>query len=97
LTNNLCPIARSFVEGRAELVHDVGSDDVWRDQYRRIASRYVDPEGAEAYVANTINEPRGLYRVKLDDADVKTWRMPLEGEDGMGIWHNRYYQPNTRF
>ena len=33
----------------------------------------------------------------LADAKVSTWRMPLEGEDGMGIWHDRYYVPGTSF
>ncbi|MEM7077398.1 MAG: pyridoxamine 5'-phosphate oxidase family protein [Pseudomonadota bacterium] len=91
------PYRKVIVEGSAELVHDVGNDDVWRDQYRRIANRYVDAEGAEAYVQNTIDQPRGLYRVVLADASVKTWRMPLQGEDGMGIWHERYYVPGTSF
>ena len=91
------PYRKVLVDGSAELVHDIGEDDVWRDQYRRIAKRYVDEEGAEAYVSNTIDQPRGLYRVKLDDAEVSSWRMPLEGEDGMGIWHDRYYTPGTSF
>lgn len=92
------PYRKVIVEGTAELVYDVGHDDAWRDQYRRIASRYVPPDAAEAYVQNTINEPRGLYRVLLDDAKVRTWRMPVEGEAQEGIWHNRYYQdPNVRF
>ena len=91
------PYRKVIVEGSAELVHDVGEDDVWRDQYRRIAQRYVDNEGAEAYVQNTIDQPRGLYRVGLADMKVSTWRMPVEGEDGMGIWHGRYYVPGTQF
>ena len=91
------PYRKVLVEGAAELVHDIGEDDVWRDQYRRIAQRYVDAEGAEAYVQNTIDQPRGLYRVRLSEAKVNTWRMPLEGEDGMGIWHDRYYTPGTSF
>ena len=91
------PYRKVIVEGSAELVHDVGEDDVWRDQYRRIAKRYVDNEGAEAYVQNTIDQPRGLYRVGLADMKVSTWRMPVEGEDGMGIWHGRYYVPGTQF
>ena len=91
------PYRKVLVEGQAALVHDVGADDVWRDQYRRIAERYVNREGAEAYVQNTIDQPRGLYRVALADAKVSTWRMPLEGEDGMGIWHDRYYVPGTQF
>lgn len=91
------PYRKVIVEGEAELVHDVGEDDLWRDQYRRIAGRYVDAEGAEAYVQNTIDQPRGLFRVVLADARLSTWRMPVEGEDGMGIWHERYYVPGTEF
>ena len=91
------PYRKVIVEGRATLVHDVGEDELWRDQYRRIAKRYVDDEAADAYVNNTIEQPRGLYRVKLEETTVKTWRMPVEGEDGMGIWHQRYYQPGTKF
>ncbi|MGK0222534.1 MAG: nitroimidazol reductase NimA-like FMN-containing flavoprotein [Limisphaerales bacterium] len=91
------PYRKVIVEGEAELVHDVGDDKVWRDQYRRIAGRYVDPEGAEAYVQNTIDQPRGLFRVVLAKAKVNSWRMPVEGEDGMGIWHDRYYTPGTQF
>ena len=91
------PYRKVIIEGVAELVHDVGEDDVWRDQYRRIVGRYVDPAGAEAYVQNTIDQPRGLFRVPLEGSKVTSWRMPLEGEDGMGIWHDRYYVPGTSF
>jgi PPOX class probable F420-dependent enzyme len=91
------PYRKVIVEGTAELVYDVGHDDDWRDQYRRIAGRYVDAEGAQAYVQNTIDQPRGLFRVSLEESEVKTWRMPVEGEDGMGIWADRYYVPGTSF
>ena len=91
------PYRKVLVEGAAELVHDVGEDDVWRDRYRRIARRYVDEDGAEAYIQNTIDQPRGLYRLALAGAKVSTWRMPVAGEDGMGIWHGRYYTPGTKF
>ncbi len=91
------PYRKVLIEGQAELVYETGNDDAWRDQYRRIAERYVDREGAEAYVQNTIDQPRGLYRVVLEEAKVTTWRMPVEGEDGMGIWHDRYYVPGTSF
>jgi hypothetical protein len=89
------PYRKVVVEGRAELVHDVGEDDVWRDRYRRIAERYVPPAGAQAYIGDTIDEPRGLYRVRLADARVKSWRMPLESEDPRGRWHDRYYHAGT--
>ena len=57
----------------------------------------MDEASAEAYVQNTIDQPRGLFRVPLDNARVTTWRMPLEGEEGMGIWHPRYYVEGTSF
>ena len=91
------PYRKVIVEGRAELVHDIGEDDVWRDLYRRIAKRYVGDAEAEAYVQNTIDQPRGLYRVVMSEGEVKTWRMPVAGEAPEGIWHSRYYKPDTKF
>ena len=91
------PYRKVIIEGRAELLHDVGEDDVWRDLYRRIARRYVGDAEAEAYVQNTIDQPRGLYRVVMSEAQVKTWRMPVAGEAPEGIWHQRYYRPDTKF
>ncbi len=92
------PYRKVLIDGTAELVHDIGNDDEWRNIYRDIAKRYVDDEGAEGYIQNTINEPRGLYKVALSDAKVRTWRMPIEGEDPEGIWHSRYYQdPGIKF
>ena len=70
-------------------------DDAWRDLYRRIAGRYIDAEAAEAYIQTTIDEPRGLYRVRLAGARVRSWRMPVTGEDPTGIWHRRYYRTAT--
>jgi len=89
------PYRKVIAEGEAELCYDVGSDDEWRDLYRQIAERYVPPEAARSYIENTIEQPRGLYRLDLGKADVKTWRMPLEGEAAEGIWHERYYVPGT--
>ena len=89
------PYRKVIVEGEAELVHDLGHDDDWRDLYRDIACRYVDPEAAESYVQSTIDQTRGLYRVTLADATVKTWRMPTGDEPAHGIWHRRYYADGT--
>ncbi len=92
------PYRKVIVEGIAELLHDIGEDDAWRDLYRRIARRYVPDAGAEAYIRNTINEPRGLFRLGLAEAKVRSWRMPVKGEAGEGIWHQKYYQdPNAEF
>ncbi len=91
------PYRKILAEGPAELVYDVGQDADWREQYRRIAQRYVSKAEADAYVQNTINEPRGLFRLPLAAAKLSTWRMPLEGEAAQGIWHHRYYQPTTKF
>ena len=78
-------------------MHDIGEDDAWRDLYRDIARRYVPPDAADAYVQNTIDQPRGLYRLALTQASVKTWRMPLKGEPEQGIWHDRYYGDGTHY
>ena len=91
------PYRKVIVEGAAELVHDLGEDDLWRDLYRDIAGRYIPENAAEAYVQNTIDQARALYRVKLADAVVKSWRMPVEGEPLTGIWHQRYYAPGTKY
>jgi nitroimidazol reductase NimA-like FMN-containing flavoprotein (pyridoxamine 5'-phosphate oxidase superfamily) len=85
------PYRKVLADGVAELVFDVGKDAEWRDLYLRIAERYVGPEGARTYIENTIEEPRGLYRLDLQQARIKTWRMPIEGEAPEGIWHQRYY------
>ena len=91
------PYRKVLLDGEAELVFDVGSDAQWRDLYRRIARRYVPEAAAEAYIQNTIDQPRGLYRLTLAGAEVRTWRMPVEGEPAEGIWHQRYYLPGTKF
>jgi hypothetical protein len=91
------PYRKVLVEGVAELIHDVGEDDDWRELYSRIAQRYVGIEGARQYIQNTIDQPRGLYRVAIEDATMVTWRMPVEGEASMGIWASRYYVPGTDF
>ncbi|MEC9347467.1 MAG: pyridoxamine 5'-phosphate oxidase family protein [Pseudomonadota bacterium] len=91
------PYRKVLVEGRAEMVHDLGEDDAWRDLYRDIARRYISDRAAEEYVQNTIDQPRGLFRVVLADAKVKSWRLPLKDEPTMGIWAGRYYQPGTQF
>lgn len=92
------PYRKVIIEGRAELLHDVGEDDQWRELYLRMAGRYVPARDARAYIDNTINERRGLFRVVLADAKVRTWRLPVGEEPGEGIWHQRYYQdPDIEF
>ena len=82
-----------IARGRAELVHDLGEDDEWRDLYRDIAYRYTSERFADAYLEDTIAEPRALFRLVLADADVATWRMPLpdRGEDPLAVWSSGYY------
>ena len=90
------PYRKVLVQGSVELVADIGRDDDWRDRYRRIAARYVDPVGAEAYIQATLDQSRGLYRLATAEARVRCWRMPLPGEDYSGIWHSKYYRPGTQ-
>jgi PPOX class probable F420-dependent enzyme len=91
------PYRKVTVQGRADLLHAPGEDDDWRDLYREIAYRYVDREQADAYVDNTVDQPRALLGVPLSGADVRvlTWRMPVNDEDPTGIWHRRYYLDGT--
>jgi nitroimidazol reductase NimA-like FMN-containing flavoprotein (pyridoxamine 5'-phosphate oxidase superfamily) len=90
------PYRKVTAEGKAELIHDLGDDDLWRERYRRIARRYVPSDAAEAYIHTTIDQPRALFRVAFADANVRAWRMPLGDEPGDGIWHQRYYVEGSR-
>lgn len=90
------PYRKVTVRATARIVHDIGNDDVWRDLYRAIAKRYVPPEAADAYVDDTIDQPRALIAVALvEGSRTTTWRMPVANEDGTGIWHRRYYLAGT--
>ncbi len=90
------PYRKVSAQGRAEVLFDVGNDDAWRDTYRRIAQRYIPADAAERYIQDTIDQPRALIAVPLGSADVATWRMPVEGEAGTGIWAKRYYGDGTK-
>lgn len=89
------PYRKVTVQGDARVVHEPGEDDQWRELYRQIAKRYVPDEAADAYVDDTIDQPRALIAVPLDTSRLSTWRMPVEGEDETGIWHRRYYGEGT--
>ena len=91
------PYRKVTIQGEAELLHAPGEDDLWRDLYLTIASRYVPREEAEAYVRNTIDQPRALLGVSLDRqvSKVSSWRMPVDDEDPTGIWARRYYLDGT--
>ena len=87
------PLRKLIARGRAHCVHDLGADDKWRGLYSEIARRYTPERFAEAYLADTIDEPRALYRLDLADAEVSTWRMPIRdrGEDPLAVWGSQYY------
>jgi nitroimidazol reductase NimA-like FMN-containing flavoprotein (pyridoxamine 5'-phosphate oxidase superfamily) len=87
------PWRKVMVRGSVEIVHGIGHDDEWRDQYRRIACRYVGEPEADAYLANTHDEPRALIAMSVENA--KTWRMPVRGEDPRQVWAKRYYHTPT--
>jgi PPOX class probable F420-dependent enzyme len=91
------PYRKVTVQGEVRVLHEPGEDDVWRDTYRAIACRYVPVEQAEAYIQNTIDQPRALLAVALSTSKVTTWRMPGEDEAPTGIWARRYYLDGTHF
>lgn len=90
------PYRKVTVEGTAQIVHDLGDDDAWRDLYRRITRRYVPAEAAEAYIQSTLDQPRALIALPLETSALHTWRMPVQGEAYSGIWHQRYYVPGSQ-
>jgi PPOX class probable F420-dependent enzyme len=90
------PYRKVVVEGRAQLAYDLGRDAEWRERYRRIAERYVPPDGAQHYIAETIDQTRALFTLPLASATVRTWRMPVGEEDYSGIWAQRYYAAGTK-
>ncbi|MEY2975543.1 MAG: hypothetical protein RIR49_1963 [Actinomycetota bacterium] len=93
------PWRKVTIQGVAEVVHEPGEDDRWRDLYRAIARRYVPEGAADEYVDGTDDQPRALCAVDLgaDTTRVMSWRMPRRGEDLRGVWHDRYYAPGTRW
>lgn len=81
-----------IARGEAQLEHDVGSDDAWRDIYRAITLRYVPERFGNAYLDDTHDEPRGLWSLDLATARVATWRMPTSpGENPLDVWAPKYY------
>ena len=90
------PYRKVVVRGRAAVDFEVGNDDKWRDRYRRIATRYIPADDANAYVDGTDDQPRALCSVVLDDAEVRSWRMPLGDEPYQGIWAKRYWTDSAK-
>jgi len=90
------PYRKVSAQGTAAIIYEVGNDDEWRDVYREIACRFIEPDGADRYLAATIDQPRALVAVDLADAAVTTWRMPVGDEAGTGIWAQRYYAEGSR-
>ncbi|MGY9073629.1 MAG: pyridoxamine 5'-phosphate oxidase family protein [Acidimicrobiales bacterium] len=90
------PYRKINVRGVAEIRHDLDEDDVWRETYRSIARRYIPAEAADRYLIDTIDQTRALVAVPMSDAEVTSWRMPIEGEAGTGIWARRYYAEGTK-
>ncbi len=91
------PYRKVTLQGTAEMLFEPGADDEWRDLYRAIAKRYVPADEADAYVDNTIDQPRALLGVSLDPevSKVLSWRMPIDDEDPTGIWARRYFGDGT--
>ncbi|MBI4693977.1 MAG: pyridoxamine 5'-phosphate oxidase family protein [Gammaproteobacteria bacterium] len=90
------PYRKVIVRGAAEVVHEVGNDELWRERYRRIARRYIPKTDADGYVDATDDQPRALCAVTLEGAELKTWRMPVGEEAYKGIWAKRYWTPDAK-
>jgi hypothetical protein len=92
------------IRGEAEIRHEPGEDDLWRDRRMPLDAPEppmpdrILPDGTEewsypaAYHAMTRDEPRALVVIDLARAAVTSWRMPLEGELLEGSWARGYYR-----
>jgi PPOX class probable F420-dependent enzyme len=89
------PYRKVSIQGTAEIMHPAGEDEAWRPLYVDLADRYIAEGSAEDYVMGTADQPRPLLAVALANSTVSTWRMPIQGEAGSGIWARRYYAPGT--
>ena len=90
------PYRKVVVRGSASIDFEVGNDDAWRDRYRRIAQRYISIDHADAYVDGTDDQPRALCSLVLADAEVRSWRMPIDDEPYQEIWAKRYWTENAK-
>ena len=90
------PYRKVVVRGQANIDHEIGEDDSWRDRYRRIAERYIPVDDANAYVDGTDDQPRALCSIELSGAEVRSWRMPVGDEPYNGIWAKRYWTDNAK-
>lgn len=91
------PYRKLIVEGKAEIHHDLGQDDLWRDRYRRMAQRYLSKKAADHYIQSTIDQPRALFALPLSKAVMRSWRMPVGDEPEQGIWAQHYYASESNF
>jgi len=90
------PYRKVVVRGDATIDFEVGNDDEWRDRYRRIAMRYLDDLDANGYVDGTNDQPRALCSIKMEKAQVRSWRMPTDDEPYQGIWAKRYWTESAK-
>jgi len=62
------PYRKVTVQGTARVLHEPGDDDVWRDLYRVIATRYIPGEQADDYIQNTIDH---MHEVGVRDPHLE--------------------------
>lgn len=80
------------VRGEVTIEHGLGEDDHWRETYRDITMRYTPEQWGDAYLTDTVNEPRALLSLDMATADVTSWRMPsADNEDRLAVWAKKYY------
>jgi hypothetical protein len=108
IDENRYPLAKVTIQGEAEIRHEPGEDDLWRDRRLPLdgptppAPRVVHDDGteewsyAEAYHAMTHDEPRALVVVNVAASKVTSWRLPTEGEYVDESWASRYFKNEPR-
>jgi len=96
------PLSKVTIQGEAEIRHEPGEDDEWRDRRLPLTPPdHVGPVGevdgheewmfTGAYHLITHEEPRALVVIALSTSKVTSWRMPIEGESLDGVWASEYF------
>lgn len=96
------PLNKVTIKGIAEIVHESGRDDEWRDLRMPLrdpswTGPEIDANGAEswnvleAYATMTFDEPRVLVAIPVEGSKVTSWRMALDGDYLDASWARKYY------
>lgn len=88
-----------LLQGKAQILFEVGEDRKWDDVYRRIACRYIDEASADYYLTETKDQPRALIgwrrrqpRLRRGGCRLRPSRIPVSGHSAITSRAQRWRQ-----